>query len=140
MPDRMKATRTEDGLGLLELLIATTLLVLVGLGVSSLVLSSVQLNQNGDFTSATTWLATTKLDELRQTDYAALVGGEFSDVATLQGRSFDRRWTIEADTPVEGVARIEVQVTARNEAKGPRRTSTVVGFRTSSTYAQGIRP
>lgn len=140
MHDRRAGIAQPEGFSLLEALIAIAVVTIVGLGVSGLVLSSVDVTRNGDFVGAASFLAVTKLSELQQIDIDALVAGSFEDAPSLQGRDFDRTWTISADTPVDGVTRIEVVVTAGWEAQGARRSARVTGYRTDSSYAQAIHP
>jgi type II secretory pathway pseudopilin PulG len=115
--------------------------VLVGLMVLSLVLLSIvplfilaarENTTASDLTFAMT-AAQDKAEELKAEDYDTLAAG--SDVLTLRTMSYDRTWTVTADSPHPGMTTVTVAVAPRREnGYGSTQSASVSFYRVEMSY------
>ena len=133
----------ERGVGYIELLVASLIFLFFALGLSEVILTSLKVNQNSDFTTQAATLAMQKLEELRQLAYddpdlQPTNPGSPQEDPVPGFPEMTRLWTIEEDAPVPGVKRITVTVTAQWGNLGPPRSVTLRTFRTALSYATGL--
>jgi type II secretory pathway pseudopilin PulG len=122
--------RREQGFLLAELLVALGLLAIALLAMTPLfVIAGRQNAAAGDLTFAAT-MAQEKAESLKSTPYTSLAAG--SDVVAQRRASYDRAWTVAADSPHPGMKTVTVTVTPRRTESGSlgaKRTVTVVYYR-----------
>ena len=94
----------KAGYSLVELLVAMTLFAIAALGLSAGVVMVVRSGVLSDNLTRATILAQDKLEEL------VALGGPLAGGADTPQPGFNRVWTIAADDPETGVARIDVAV------------------------------
>jgi prepilin-type N-terminal cleavage/methylation domain-containing protein len=113
-----KKAEPQGGFSLIELLVAITIFTFAVLGLAMGTVAVTRTNQNSHLNGVAVNVAQTKLEELRSmtsTAFSALSCPSYStagcsDTATSSGATFGRNWMITADSPVTGVAKIDVQV------------------------------
>lgn len=122
---------TNKGVGLIEILIA---LVLFGVGISlamrTLPDSNVAMTRGRNLTTATN-LAQEKIEELFAVPFsnAALTAGTHADTENPINRHYTRTWTVQDNTPVQGMKTVAVSVSF--ETANSDSTATVTTFITS---------
>lgn len=94
----------KAGYSLVELLVAMTLFAIAALGLSAGVITVVRSGALSDNLTRATILAQDKLEEL------AALGGSWAGGEDTPQPGFIRTWTVSADDPETGVARIDVSV------------------------------
>jgi prepilin-type N-terminal cleavage/methylation domain-containing protein len=112
------SAQLQGGYSLVELLVAITIFTFAVLGLAIGTVTVARTNQNSHLNGAAINIAQTKLEELRSmtsTAFSALSCPSFSttgcsDTANASGTTFNRNWMITANSPVTGVAKIDVQV------------------------------
>lgn len=113
-----KNAKPQGGYSLVELMVAITIFTFAVLGLAVGTVTVTRTNQNSHLNGAAVNIAQTKLEELRSmtsTAFSALSCPSFStsgcsDTSTASGTAFSRNWMITANSPVTGVAKIDVQV------------------------------
>jgi type IV pilus assembly protein PilV len=113
-----KNAESQGGFSLIELLVAITIFTVAVLGLAIGTVTVARTNQNSHLNGAAVNIAQSKLEEFRSmtsTAFAALSCPTYStsgcsDTSTASGTAFSRNWLITADSPVTGVAKIDVQV------------------------------
>ena len=125
--------RHEDGLSLVEALVAIFVLTMVATSLGQMIGLGMMSNKNArDLTTATS-LSTSKLEELRSGDYVNLVAGgdlasdasgyfEMLDVDDDGTNDFNRRWRVTDQT---GGKTVEVRVIGLTDSIGPVREATM---------------
>jgi prepilin-type N-terminal cleavage/methylation domain-containing protein len=115
---RTKNAESQSGFSLIELMVAITIFTFAVLGLAIGSVTVARTNQNSHLNGAAVNIAQNKLEELRSmtnTAFSALSCPSYStsgcsDSAISSGATFSRNWMITADSPVTGVAKIDVQV------------------------------
>lgn len=107
----------NHGFTLIEILVAVFLLVVALLGVISTTVIVIQSNSLSKAMTTATTLARDRMEQLKNTGYAALAGG--TDYATMdstvQATStadsiYTRIWTVMVDSPATGMKTITVTI------------------------------
>ncbi len=112
------SAESQGGFSLIELMVSITIFTFAVLGLAIGSVTVARTNQNSHLNGAAVNIAQNKLEELRSmtsTAFATLSCPSYttpgcSDTATSYGATFSRNWMITADSPVTGVAKIDVQV------------------------------
>ena len=126
-----KTLKSQDGIGLIEILIA---IVLFGIGVSlalrTLPDSNVAMTRGRNLTTATNF-AQEKVEQLMSIPFsnADLVSGSHDDPENPIDRNFTRSWTVADDSPVAGMKTVAVTVSFNTGSSDS--TVTVTTFITS---------
>jgi prepilin-type N-terminal cleavage/methylation domain-containing protein len=120
-----KLIRTEDGLTLIETLIALAIFSIGILGVAQLQLWNIKNNTTGNITTQATMLARTQLEELKNIgDVTDLTNGADADNPInpdgSAGGIFTRSWTI--SNPHGGNISRQIQVTVSWNRRGQNRS------------------
>jgi prepilin-type N-terminal cleavage/methylation domain-containing protein len=105
-----------EGFSLVELMIAITL---IGIGILSLAMLfpvSMRKVNRGDLESRATFQAEAKIEELKRTPWANLVTAASADTVETV---FVRNWTVQVDSPVQGMKTVSVTVNWA-DGQGPR--------------------
>jgi Tfp pilus assembly protein PilV len=110
--------RPQGGYSLIELMVGVTIFTFAVLGLAIGTVTVTRTNQNSHLQGAAVNMAQTKMEELRSmtsTAFAALSCPSYStsgcsDTVTASGTIFSRSWMITANSPVTGVAKIDVQI------------------------------
>jgi len=107
LPARMLRRRDRSrGFTLIEIMIATLLLVVALLGIVSTSVIVTQTNTFSKTMTTATTLARAKMEVLKNTDYDGLTGG-----TEMVESVFTRTWTVTNNTPATDMKTIEVNVT-----------------------------
>ena len=97
------------GFTLVEVLVAVAILAVILLGLAASATSVVRANRTSYFNTIAANLAQDKLEELRaKTPADVIPGGPVVD--TVYGAAFTRSWTVAADSPMNGLKRVEITV------------------------------
>lgn len=129
MPD---PTRCQKGVTLLELLIAVTILAIGLLSIAEMQITSLQTNSKAATLSVATSLAEGVLEQFMARDstdsvFATTVSGVLGPDQTISGAgTYHETYSVDPNTPVNGVAQITVKVT---ETTGSQRSVTLIGFK-----------
>lgn len=102
-----RARRSTAGYTLVEAMVAMIVFLVGVLGVAGLLLVVVHANRDATNRTRAGQLVHEKIEELASVPFSALTGG--ADARTVGGVVFDRAWTVVPDTPIDRVARIEVE-------------------------------
>lgn len=135
------AAWTEAAFTLVDTLIALVLVMIVGLGAGQLVLGSVEVVRDSDFTTTASMLAMEKIEELRQLDFddGELDAGDYSEDSVAGFPEFTRTWLIEDDQPRDGLKRITVTVSALWGSRGQPRSASAVTYRAGTEYGASFQ-
>lgn len=79
------------------------------LGIAISATSVIRANQVSYSSTLATNFAQDKIEDLKARP-ASITPGTFSDSDTIGGETFNRTWTVTANSPVSGVTKIEVTV------------------------------
>jgi type IV pilus assembly protein PilV len=124
------------GFTLIEILVAVFLLVAALLGVISTTVIVIQSNSLSKTMTTATTLARDRMEQLKNTGYAALAGGaDYAKMdSTVQTTStadsiYTRIWTVTIDSPADGMKTITVTVrwTWRGALRNVSLTTIVAG-------------
>jgi len=106
--DRPSCSRSEGGFSLIEVLQTLILLAVGLLSLSSLTLGTVHGNASAARITSGAVVAQDKIEELRNTDFAAIVGG--TDQIVIDRVTYQRSWSVCSDRPVTGAVEVTVTV------------------------------
>jgi type IV pilus assembly protein PilV len=125
---KSKLIGNQDGLTLIETLIALAIFSIGILGVAQLQLWNIKNNTTGNITTQATMLARAKIEELKNVDdVTTLPGGTTSDPDNplnpdgTTGGIFNREWTVNG-AGVGGLPAREIQVTVSWNRRGQNRS------------------
>lgn len=131
----MKVISNQRGFTLLELLIALVILAIGLLGLAGLHVSAMHGNVSGFKISTASAVAQQRIEELKALDPAspALTAGVHPDNCpgpppndcTVQGITYDREYTIQDNTPINGTSTIILTVTWTEPATGVNRSTRI---------------
>lgn len=126
------------GMTILEVLVASSLLLLGLFGVVQLIYAGDVTERRGEQKYTGTLVATEVMEQLRAMPFTDLVPGTFTNTVTLDGRSFDRKIII-ANMADAGMATVEVtvQVTFVDLLSGLSKSSTT---ELHSTFTTALFP
>lgn len=132
-PPRSAPGRTglrPDGFTLIEMMVA---IILIGVGLMGLAALSSTVTranvQSSALTSASA-LAQEKIEGFRSMPYASIGAGDSTDVRTLDGIGYSRRWSVQTDQPAADLKTISVAVSWTSRGKTHTTTlSTIRGKR-----------
>src|SRR5262245_6189352 len=93
-PARRARARRARGFLLIELLAALYLLAIMLAGLTPLLVTTIRGIDQANRTTAATTLARDKVEELRNTAYAAVASGSDVISDTTTKRNYNRRWTV----------------------------------------------
>lgn len=122
----MKVVTNQKGFTLLELLIALVILAIGLLGLAGLHITAIKGNVSGFKLSTASAIAQERIEELKALDpaSAALSAGIHNDVpVTVQGRAYNRSYTIQDNTPVTGISTILFTISWVEPGTGTARSS-----------------
>ena len=88
--------RNERGIMMMEVLAALTLFAVVLVGLVPLLVSSTRGMDQGRRTTTATILARDKIEEIRNTAYAAVVNGNDTITESSSGAEYERAWVVGA--------------------------------------------
>lgn len=115
----------DDGFSLLEVLVATTLILVAMVALATMALTALRaVDRNGERTTAVT-LAQSRLEWLRSRPHASLEDGSTVDHPGGAFSGYTTTTDIDAGTPRPGLARITV--TVRTPSGQTVRLATLVG-------------
>lgn len=103
------------GFSLIEMLIAVTILAVGLLAVAGLQVTAIKGNSHGSTISQATTYAQDRIEEIRNTDYAAIAYS--ATPVDIPGTIYTRETLVEVDTPMSDLKKITV--TVRWNANGP---------------------
>jgi prepilin-type N-terminal cleavage/methylation domain-containing protein len=113
-------SETQRGFTLIEILIGTTLVLLVTAGMAASTIGSLQTTTVSNHATVASSLVHDKIEQLRSLDPSTnppdLVPGEHDEEAgTIDqlgnaGGAFTRAWVVTANTPILGVSQVVVSV------------------------------
>lgn len=133
------ALMNERGFSLIEVLVATTIVVVALAGLAQLFGIAIAANQRAKSRTAATILAQEKIEELTAIDGDVLPGADFIDATgrllgsgTLPppGTVYVRRWTVEPYPAVPAISILQVRVTLLHHRAGGE-TARIVSVKTS---------
>ncbi len=96
--------RNERGFTLIEVLVATVILVIGLIGVAGLLTSVMQANRGAMNRTRAQQILVEKVAQFHSTAYANLASG--SDQDTVGGVVFTRQWTVNPNTPIANASTI----------------------------------
>ena len=102
----MKNFNRQDGFTLVEILIAMFILVTALLGTAAVTATVINGNAFSSRMTQATTLAQEKMEELLGTGYDIMQSGSDTEQSV-----YDRVWSVSKDSPMEGMATIDVEVT-----------------------------
>ena len=104
---------SEAGLSLVEVLVATAILVVGGLGLFFMSSSTIHGNTLSADQAAAAALAIAKIEELKNADFDSVIAGgpDNLDASGAAGNSFTRQWTVTYPQWVNGSAAKDITVT-----------------------------
>lgn len=103
-----------SGFTLIEVVVALVVFLIGVLGISGLLVSTIQANRGATNRSRADELLYEKVEEFQSTSYAGINGG--TDTSTVEGVVFTREWTVNPSDPIAGVMTIDL--TARWTERG----------------------
>jgi hypothetical protein len=123
----------EEGIYFVETLFALFILSVGIISISGLFLLSIKQNAMAEDMTQTSVLAQDKMEELMNIDFESLVAsGDAGSISTDETDYFDaplpnytRRWQIDVDAPVAGMATIRVDVFSSRELIGLSKACTL---------------
>jgi Tfp pilus assembly protein PilV len=119
--------RRNDGFTLIEVLIATLVIVVAMAAIATMALTALRgVERNGERTAAVS-LAQSRIEWLRNRPSGSLEEGSTIEKLTGAFAGYDRTTTIEADTPRAGVE--QVTVTVATPSGQTIRLATLIGRR-----------
>ena len=113
MSKLIRLMRCRSGFSLIDVLMGMVLLTIALASTYQLTFDTSRLMQRNQYLAAATTLAEYKLEELRNTDYAAVVTGSDEGALNAMGEAggpFTRAWTVQAETPAAGLKTVVVAV------------------------------
>jgi Tfp pilus assembly protein PilV len=125
-------THREDGISLLEVLVAVVLILLTVPFMVAIELQALKLNGDAGEIDAATWAAQAKIEEFRAATYADVKGTGEDEHLLPDGRVVTRQWAVSRDQPAKGTKTITVTALERDnfDAK-PVEISFVLATRTA---------
>lgn len=106
-----KLSLNDKGFSLLEMLIAVTILAFGLLAVAGLQVTAMKGNSNGNAMTQATSYAEERIEQIRNTDYAAISYTPNPNVeANIDGSIYTRTTLVETDIPMADLKRITVTV------------------------------
>jgi len=116
----MKSLASQKGISSIEVVVALGLFAITAAGLAATTMSMTQQSTRIKIATAATALVEELVEQLRALDPATkpwqLQPGVYNDpnnpltAAGVTGGQFVRSWTVTANTPALGIARVEVQV------------------------------
>ena len=133
----------QRGFIFIEVLVASAIFIIAFMSISEMVLNSIKLAKNAEFTTTASMLAQQKLEELRALAYddpglTAVNTGSPQEDPVVGYPDMSRLWIIEDDLPYAGVKRITVTVSARRSAYGGTRATTLASFKAASLLTEPV--
>jgi type IV pilus assembly protein PilV len=122
LPITVRKFPNNKGFTLIEILAAVVIFTVGLLGVAGLTMVIIRGNTFSSMLTTATVLAQDKLEELRETTYAAIASG--SDTAVENNVNYTRVWNITDDAPATGMKTIEVTVSW--QIRGARQHQVVI--------------
>lgn len=98
--------RRSDAFTLIEVMVALVVFTLGILGMTGLFVSVAQTNRGTNNRSRAIELLHQKVEQLESTPYSQLAAG--SEQETVGNVGFDLDWTVQSNTPVANVSRIDL--------------------------------
>lgn len=125
--------RGEEGVSLIETLLALSLMGMLILGVTAVFMTAVRAGLSSRQLTEETVLAQEKMEELLAIDFDSLTAGGnldtsvtgFNDSIDADSNGVDdyfRRWQVVDDIPIAGTKMLRVRVVAAQQALGPLKT------------------
>lgn len=131
-PHGRNAGRAERGFTLLEIVVALGILSTGLLAIAAGQLAALRISTRSRYLSQAAHLAQAQIEAFQAMPLASLPGSGNDpngpidvDVNDLDMTTFNRRWTIEPNTPVAGVTRITVSVDWFDPKLNQQRTATL---------------
>lgn len=125
----MNTLSNQKGFSLLELLIALTVLTIGLLGLAGLHIAAIQGNVSGFKISTATAVAQERIEVLKALDgsAAALTAGAHANDGSqvVQGITYNRSYTIQDNTPVNGTSTLTLTITWVEPSTGVTRNTSV---------------
>ena len=112
MGSKSKQNRADAGFTLLEAVVSLVIFGVGTIALLSLAPRATQFTSRGQQVTKASQLAQAKVEELRalpDTDAFLAAGTHVDDTNPIDG-VFRRRWTVTADSPIQGMSRVEVRV------------------------------
>ena len=108
------ATHREDGISLLEVLVAVVLILVTVPFMVAIELQALKLNSDAGEIDAGTWAAQAKIEEFRAASYADVEGTGEDEHVLPDGRVVARQWEVRRNRPVTGTKTITVTALERD--------------------------
>jgi prepilin-type N-terminal cleavage/methylation domain-containing protein len=111
---RAKFGSSQRGFSMVEVLAGFAILSIAMASAVQLSITLAKVTQRNHYLNSAVSLAESKLEELRNADFAAVITDadpNALDESGNEGETYTRSWTVSDDTPVEGLKYVEIVVT-----------------------------